>query len=386
MMIILEQMESSLLTFNCSLNTPKNLATITAPYQILATPKTKPFEANSQVLIHVYYTTRVFSDDAIEPRSYVRNYLQNYRELAIGIGTKNILIHLPATLNEFKNLGKGIKVMVDELSGFNIHLEIPSWSADLRKTMKNVDEYMEVIERTLMEITNDESLVDSSLKITNDRTSMKKSTDGSLLMKNIDETLMKNISERTSLKTLVDSSSMKDTDEDSSMKITSERTSMKDNDETLMKTLVDSSSVKITSERTSVKNDSDESSLKTLVDSSLMKDNGGFHFVPDTAHLHANGCNTNDMIRIIEKYKHKIQYIHLNGNKQAMFRSDNHVPIFSVENKINNWEFLSEYISKLNKICIAEITKEGCSWKDWEDYAKKYKFELVKRHKAMRHQ
>lgn len=331
MMIILEQMESSLLTFNCSLNTPKNLATITAPYQILATPKTKPFEANSQVLIHVYYTTRVFSDDAIEPRSYVRNYLQNYRELAIGIGTKNILIHLPATLNEFKNLGKGIKVMVDELSGFNIHLEIPSWSADLRKTMKNVDEYMEVIERTIEEIS----------------------------MKNIDETLMKNISERTSLKTLVDSSSMKDTDE------------------TLMKTLVDSSSVK---------NDSDESSLKTLVDSSLMKDNGGFHFVPDTAHLHANGCNTNDMIRIIEKYKHKIQYIHLNGNKQAMFRSDNHVPIFSVENKINNWEFLSEYISKLNKICIAEITKEGCSWKDWEDYAKKYKFELVKRHKAMRHQ
>lgn len=101
-----------------------------------------------------------------------------------------------------------------------------------------------------------------------------------------------------------------------------------------------------------------------------------FKIVFDTAHLHANGLIVDDMIELMNKYKEHIEYIHLNGNINYMLTPDSHVPIFSNKNKIRDVEKLSEYISSLNKICIAEVTKLGATFDEWREYATKYNFAL----------
>lgn len=102
-----------------------------------------------------------------------------------------------------------------------------------------------------------------------------------------------------------------------------------------------------------------------------------FHIVIDTAHLHANGCDEDDMEYIIMKFKDKIKYIHFNGNINNKFTCDSHTAMFANNNKIKNWQKLSEFCAKLNKICIAEITKTGSEWNEWVNYANEYGFKLV---------
>lgn len=104
---------------------------------------------------------------------------------------------------------------------------------------------------------------------------------------------------------------------------------------------------------------------------------GKFYVVFDTAHLFADGCEVDDMIFIMEKFRGMIKYIHLNGNINGKFTSDSHVPLFSSKNKIKNWEKLSKYCASLNVVCIAEITKMGTDWEKWEEFAGECGFKLV---------
>ena len=100
--------------------------------------------------------------------------------------------------------------------------------------------------------------------------------------------------------------------------------------------------------------------------------------VLDTAHLFANGCEANDMIAIVTKFRPYMRYLHLNGNVNYKFTSDSHVPMFSGKNKIKNFDQLCTVIASANLICIAEVTKEGAEWKDWETFANSFGFKLVK--------
>ena len=100
--------------------------------------------------------------------------------------------------------------------------------------------------------------------------------------------------------------------------------------------------------------------------------------VLDTAHMFANGCEADDMISIVRKFRQYMRYLHLNGNVNYKFTSDSHVPMFSAKNKIKNYEGMSSAIASEGLICVAEVTKEGGEWKDWEDFAEKFGFRLVK--------
>lgn len=111
--------------------------------------------------------------------------------------------------------------------------------------------------------------------------------------------------------------------------------------------------------------------------------NDKFKIVFDTAHLYALGLNGNMMIELMDKYKDRISYIHLNGNMKSMFTSDTHSVIFSDNNKFGSTaEPLVKYCSENKFICIMEITKEKSEWGNYEKFAKKYGFRLVQQHKS----
>lgn len=103
-----------------------------------------------------------------------------------------------------------------------------------------------------------------------------------------------------------------------------------------------------------------------------------YRLVIDTAHLHANGCDADAIVEIIEKYRDRMQFMHLNGNMRPMWTSDTHVPMFSGANRMIGWERVSECCAKAGVVCVAEVTKNGASWNEWEEYAKRFGFELVK--------
>lgn len=103
-----------------------------------------------------------------------------------------------------------------------------------------------------------------------------------------------------------------------------------------------------------------------------------FKLVFDTAHMYANGCNTDDMIYIIDRYKDRCQFIHFNGNNNYMYHSDRHVPMFNKTNRIDDWMKLSKYCASLNLICIAEVTRDGAKWDEWKAFADECGFRLVK--------
>ena len=106
---------------------------------------------------------------------------------------------------------------------------------------------------------------------------------------------------------------------------------------------------------------------------------GSYKLVPDTAHMWADGCTeVRHFEQILTKYSKLIEYIHLNGNLYPPFRMDSHAPIFDDHsNKIKCWKDVCQICSKLKVICIAEITKNGLSWDEWEQYADEYGFDLV---------
>lgn len=103
-----------------------------------------------------------------------------------------------------------------------------------------------------------------------------------------------------------------------------------------------------------------------------------FYIVMDTAHLFANGCEVDDTIYIMNKFKDRCKYMHLNGNVNGKFTTDSHTPMFASNNKIKDWDKLSKFCASLNIVCIAEVTKYGAKWDEWEKYARDNGFALVK--------
>ena len=102
-----------------------------------------------------------------------------------------------------------------------------------------------------------------------------------------------------------------------------------------------------------------------------------FFICVDTAHLFANGFDTEHMIEYIEKYKPIIKYIHFNGNKNPMFTSDKHVPMYRSDNKIDDADKLTSYCSKIKKILIAEDSTEKGTYDEWKRYCEKYGIGIV---------
>ena len=103
-----------------------------------------------------------------------------------------------------------------------------------------------------------------------------------------------------------------------------------------------------------------------------------FYIVMDTAHLFANGCEVDDTIYIMNKFKDRCKYMHLNGNVNGKFTTDSHTPMFASNNKIKDWDKLYKFCASLNIVCIAEVTKYGAKWDEWEKYARDNRFVLVK--------
>lgn len=110
---------------------------------------------------------------------------------------------------------------------------------------------------------------------------------------------------------------------------------------------------------------------------------GSFSIVLDTAHLFALGCDADEQIKLFHKYRSLMKYCHLNGDINPKYSSDSHVPIMSSKNKMTDWVKLSAEIAKLGLICVAEITKYGKQWNEWEDYAKRFNFDLIPYHKQL---
>ena len=269
-------MVNSILTFNISVSNKKKIASYKDPFQIMPATvnyiKDSDIESyknikNDKILIHLNYITRIFSTKGLEKDSQIRFSLRQYGKLADKIGTKNILIHMPKSLQEWNNFVLGYKIIHDELltKDYIIHFEITSWAKDLQIYFGKDEDRESVIYKYY-------NVLFETAKSFND---------------------MKNIK-----------------------------------------------------------------------------------IVIDTAHMFANGCDEDTIIKIIEKYKDKMDYIHWNGNIKQMYTSDSHVPIFSKESKMS-FEKISEYVSKIDKICICEITKDNATDEEWKEYCDKYGFILA---------
>ena len=102
-----------------------------------------------------------------------------------------------------------------------------------------------------------------------------------------------------------------------------------------------------------------------------------FEICIDTAHMHANGWNVDDIIAVCEKYNDKISTIHLNGNSREPYHSDEHVAIFSPANNLKDVDKLMKYFAKKNYLMIAEITRPEYKYEDWAQFAKKYELKIV---------
>lgn len=150
--------EPSVLTFNLSVADKKKLAKIKDPFQIMPATvnyiKDSDIEAyegikNNKILIHLNYITRMFSTKGLEKDSNTRFSLRQYGKLADKIGTKNILIHMPKSLQEWNNFILGYKLIHDELltKGYIIHFEVTAWSKDLHTLFGKDTDRMEIMDR-----------------------------------------------------------------------------------------------------------------------------------------------------------------------------------------------------------------------------------------------
>lgn len=103
----------------------------------------------------------------------------------------------------------------------------------------------------------------------------------------------------------------------------------------------------------------------------------------DTAHLFADGLDSEDMIKLFETKicgKKLIDYskiIHFNGNQNKMGKSDKHVQMFSPSNKMTNTNKLIEYLNDKNKILITENTTSHSDYDNWVKYAKNNNVKIV---------
>jgi hypothetical protein len=97
----------------------------------------------------------------------------------------------------------------------------------------------------------------------------------------------------------------------------------------------------------------------------------------DTAHLHSIGLEADEMIKLIDKNKRYVKFIHFNGNSELKHTNDKHCPIFFPQNRIKGWKELSKYLGESSFICIAENTKVNAKYSEWETFAKEFSFNIV---------
>lgn len=107
--------------------------------------------------------------------------------------------------------------------------------------------------------------------------------------------------------------------------------------------------------------------------------NNQFQIVLDTAHLHSNGLNGIEIIKLCNEYLNYYDFIHMNGNIRDQFKPDIHTPIDSVNDKIKFSEYVVRNIAKLNKICICE-TKDG-DYEYYRELSDEYGYSIVDNNK-----
>ena len=107
--------------------------------------------------------------------------------------------------------------------------------------------------------------------------------------------------------------------------------------------------------------------------------NNQFQIVLDTAHLHSNGLNGIEIIKLCNEYLNYYDFIHMNGNIKDQFKPDIHTPIDSVNDKIKFSEYVVRNIAKLNKICICE-TKDG-DYEYYQELSEEYGYTIVDKNK-----
>lgn len=107
--------------------------------------------------------------------------------------------------------------------------------------------------------------------------------------------------------------------------------------------------------------------------------NNQFQIVLDTAHLHSNGLNGIEIIKLCNEYLNYYDFIHMNGNIKDQFKPDIHTPIDSVNDKIKFSEYVVRNIAKLNKICICE-TKNG-DYEYYQELSEEYGYSIVDKNK-----
>ena len=103
--------------------------------------------------------------------------------------------------------------------------------------------------------------------------------------------------------------------------------------------------------------------------------NNQFQIVLDTAHLHSNGLNGIEIIKLCNEYLNYYDFIHMNGNIKDQFKPDIHTPIDSINDKIKFSEYVVRNIAKLNKICICE-TKDG-DYEYYQELSEEYGYSIV---------
>lgn len=106
----------------------------------------------------------------------------------------------------------------------------------------------------------------------------------------------------------------------------------------------------------------------------------GFEIVLDTAHMFANGCDVSDMIDLFKTFSHHMTICHLNGNKHKQYTSDAHCPIFLERNQIKDVDKLMKYLATTKLIMVTENASDGVEYKQWEQFAAKYKLKIVPYH------
>lgn len=153
--------DTSVLTFNLSVSDKSVIHDTPNAFQIM--PSTRNYlsdkiiesfiahtdenPSKSDILIHVNYITRVFKDGSIDSDSFARDSLRQYVKLAKRVGTKNILVHGPASESEWRNIALGMKVIYDEIisAGCNIQIEMPAWTKDFPRDTITMYDYYNII-------------------------------------------------------------------------------------------------------------------------------------------------------------------------------------------------------------------------------------------------
>jgi len=102
-----------------------------------------------------------------------------------------------------------------------------------------------------------------------------------------------------------------------------------------------------------------------------------FEICLDTAHMFANGCQTNDIIEICKRFEKYVSVIHLNGNEKEQFQSDVHVEIFNPESKMKNIKEMMQYFVSKKFLLVAEIRRGKYGYSDWKKFCDSYNLPIV---------